>query len=67
MRHVTEQSQGVSQINIDDESELIEPESTLYLRELTEDWANIDLVQPQNFSPGRNIILNNKESDEIRI
>ena len=67
VRQVTEQSQDVNQANVDDESESIDLESTLYLKELTEDWANINLVQPKIFSPVRNIIVNKKENDEIWI
>ena len=67
VRLVTEQSQNVNQANEDDESESIYPESTLYLEELTEDWANINLVLPKIFSPVRNIIVNKKENGEIGI
>ena len=55
VRHVTEQSQDIRQTNVDEES--IDPESSLYLRELTEDWANINLVEQRIFNPVRNIIL----------
>ena len=44
VRHVTEQKQEVNQATLDDESESIDPESTLYLKELTEEWVNIYLV-----------------------
>ena len=37
VRHVTEQSQDVFQATTEDESESIDPEATLYLKELTED------------------------------
>ena len=67
VRDVTEQSQDVSQTNVDDESKSIDPESTFYLKELTEDWAKINLVQPRIFIPVRNIFLNKKENDEIWI
>ena len=45
----------------------IDPESTLYLKKLTEDWAHINLVQPKIFSPVKNIIVNKKKNDEIWI
>ena len=50
VRHVTEQSQDVIQATTEDESESIDPEATLYLKELTEDWANIDLVKPKSWT-----------------
>ena len=67
VRHVTKQSQDVSQTKVDNESESIDPKSTIYLKELKEDMANINLVQPRIFSPVRNIILIKKKSDQIWI
>ena len=44
IRHVPEQSQDIVQATTEDEIESIDPEATLYLKNLTEDWANINLV-----------------------
>ena len=57
---MTEQSQDVIQATTKDKSESIDPEATLYLKELTEDWANINLVKPKSYRPVRNIIVNTK-------
>ena len=65
VRHVTEESQEVIQAITEDDAESIDPEATLYLKELTEDWANINLVQPKVFRPVRNIIVNKEQNDEI--
>ena len=65
--HVTEQSQDVIQATTEDESESIDPEATLYLKELTEDWANINLVKPKLYRPVRNTIVNKTQNDEIWI
>ena len=56
IRHVTEQSKQNIQANQNDESEPIEPESTLYLEELTEDWA-------YKFSPPNKVQLSKKHSN----
>ena len=66
-RHVTEQSQDVIQATTEDENKSIDPESTLYLKELTEDWVNINLVKPKSYRPERNIIVNKTQKDEIWI
>ena len=50
VRHATEQGQDVSQTNVDDELESIDPESTLYLQELTEEWANINWCNHENLA-----------------
>ena len=63
---MTEQNQDVIQATTEDESESIDPEATLYLKELTEDWANI-LVKPKSYRPVRNIIVNKTQNDEIWI
>ena len=65
MQHVSEQNQEVNQAIAEDNSESIDQEATLYLKELTEDWANICLVQPKVFRPVRNIIVNKEQNDEI--
>ena len=65
VRHVTENSQEVNQAIKEDDAESIDPEQTLYLKELTEDWANTNMVQPKVFRPVRNIIVNKEENDEI--
>ena len=56
VRHVTEQSQEVNQAITEDDAESIDPEATLYLKELTEGWANTNLVQPKVFRAVRNIL-----------
>ena len=53
VRHVTEQSQEVNQATTEDDAESIDPDATLYLKELTEDGANINLVQPKSISPSK--------------
>ena len=65
VRHVTEQSQEVNKAITEDNAESIDPEATLYLKELKEDWANIKLVQPKVFRPVKNIIVNKEQNDEI--
>ena len=67
VRHVTEQSQNIFQATTEDENESIDSEATLYLKELTEDWANINLVKPKSYRPVRNIIVNKTQNDEIWI
>ena len=44
VHHITEQSQKGNQNFSEDEEKFIDPESMLYLKELTEDWANINLI-----------------------
>ena len=66
VRHVTEQSQDVNQA-ITEDAESIDPEATLYLKELREDWANKNLVKPKVFRPVRNIIVNKEQNDEILV
>ena len=65
--HVTKQNQENNQTIVDNELESIDPESTLYLKELTEDWDNINFVQQKKFSPVRIILLNRNISYEIWI
>ena len=67
VRHVTEQSQDIIQATTEDENESIDPKATLYLKELTEDWANINLVIPKSYRPVRNIIVSKTQNVEIWI
>ena len=67
LQHVTEQSQEMIQATTEEESESIDPEATLYLKELTEDWANINPIRPKTYKLVRNIIVNKKQNDEIWI
>ena len=53
------------QATTEEESKSIDPEATLYLKELTEDWVNINLIRPKKYKSVRNIIVNKKQNDEI--
>ena len=61
----TSPNKQVNQAIAADDSESIDPEATFYLKKLTEDWANINLVQPKVFRPVRTIIVNKEQNDEI--
>ena len=65
VRHVTEKSEDTAQEILEDSNETVDPEATLYLKELTEDWVNINLVQPSLYKAVKNIIVNKTNNDEI--
>ena len=49
--YVTSQKPNGNENFSDDEEEFIDPESTLYLTELAEVWANINLITQSSFEP----------------
>ena len=48
-----------------EETESVDPESTLYIKELSEDWADINHIAPDSFSELHNIELNTNTPKEI--
>ena len=47
------------------EIESVDPESALYIKELSEDWADVNHMAPSSFSVVKNIILNLTQPKEI--
>ena len=47
------------------EEETIDPDSTLYIQELTEDWADVNHVIPKQCTPIKNCVVNKSQPDEI--
>ena len=48
-----------------EETESVDPESTLYIKELSEYWADINHIAPDSFSEVHNIELNTNTPKEI--
>ena len=48
-----------------EETESVDPESALYIRELTEDWTDVNHISPRAFSPMKNTTLNEITPKEI--
>ena len=47
------------------ETESVDPESALYIRELTKDWADVNQIIPDLFIPVKNSLLNESQPKEI--
>ena len=46
------------------EKESVDPGSALYIRELTEDWADVNHITPKAFNPIKNTTLNKLHPEE---
>ena len=49
------------------ETESLDPEATLYIKELTEDWADVNHIAPTTFKRVKNTALNENQPREIWI
>ena len=49
------------------EEESMDPESALYIRDVTEDWADLNHIIPSTFNPIKNSSLNKTHPEEIWI
>ena len=50
-----------------EEIESVNPESALYIKELSEDWADINHIAPETFSEEKHIKLNVSQLKEILV
>ena len=48
-----------------EEIESVDPESTLYIKKLSEDWADVNHIAPETFSEVKNIKLNVAQTKKI--
>ena len=49
----------------EEETESVDPESALYIKELSEDWADINHIAPESFTEVHNVELNTNTPKEI--
>ena len=49
----------------EEETESVDPESALYSKELSEDWADINHIAPESFTEVHNIELNTNTPKEV--
>ena len=47
--------------------ESVDEEAALYIKELHEDWANINIIRPTQFSPQKNNFINKESNGEFRV
>ena len=45
--------------------ESVDAEAALYIKELHEDWANINIIRPSQFSPQKNNFINKESNGEF--
>ena len=48
-----------------DEPDDVDAEAALYIKELTEDWANVNLIRPTTFHTEKNSVINNEGTGEF--
>ena len=48
-----------------DEPHDVDAEAALYIKELTEDWANVNLIRPTTFHTENNSVINNEGTGEF--
>ena len=68
VRHIKDTSDQAETIHSEEESdqtEEVDTEAALYIRELTEDWANVNLINPTSFQTEKNTCLNNSDLGEF--
>ena len=45
--------------------ESVDAEAALYIKELHEDWQNINIIRPTQFSPQKNNFINKESNGEF--
>ena len=68
VRHIEDTSDQAETIHSEEESdqtEEVDAEAALYIWELTEDWANVNLINPTSFQTEKNTCLNNSDLGEF--
>ena len=65
VRQIQEQLIEQEEKKEEEEIESVDPESALYIKELSEDWADINHIAPETFKEVQNVQLNTAMSKEI--
>ena len=68
VRHIkdnTDQTEAQNYEGESDEPDDIDAEVALYIKELTEDWANVNLIRPTTFHTEKNSVINNEGTAEF--
>ena len=65
LRQVQEQLIEQEDKGEEEEIESVDPESALYIKELSEDWADINHIAPESFTEVENVQLNTAMPIEI--
>ena len=65
VRQIQEQLIAEEDKQEDEEVESVDPEAALYVKELQEDWADVNHIAPENFSEVKNSQLNKSPTIEI--
>ena len=65
VRQVQEQLMEQADEEEEEELESVDPESALYIKELSEDWAGINHIAPESFTEVQNVQLNTALPKEI--
>ena len=68
VRHIkdnTDQTEAQNYEGESDEPAEVDAEAPLYIKELTEDWANVNLIRPTTFHTEKNSVKNNEGTGEF--
>ena len=68
VRHIkdnTDQTETQNYEGEPDELDDEDAEAALYIKELTEDWANVNLIRPTKFHAEKNSVINNEGTGEF--
>ena len=68
VRHIKDNTDQTEEQNYEDDSDQPEEEdaeAALYIKELTEDWANVNLIRPTTFHTEKNSVINIKGTGEF--
>ena len=65
VRHIKNNTETLHSEDEPEQEEEVDAEAALYITELTEDWANVNLIQPSKFHTEKNSDINKDGQDEF--
>ena len=65
IKDISDQAETIHSEEESDQTEEVDAEAALYIRELTEYWTNVNLINPTSFQTEKNTCLNNSDLGEF--